>query len=251
MIRMRVAYPLASRQRRLAGHVLTGGIAGVIVEAQVTQVANGELQHFDQLAEACRGFGRRTNAVEMVFDPVTEVARRSRITEEKYRRALHVLLDDRGAHAAAFGDQPHAAVVAGHQRAFGGRHRHVEIALRMLAVDPQRTGDADRHLRHSGEQLDVAAQRRWRQRIVADMVGTAAGPLLQQKVATRLRCGLGVIVIAVARHRHARRRLLAHGLLQSKSSGAHASNTAAASRWRARHHVDSAQPSAPPDPHAS
>jgi hypothetical protein len=52
----------------------------------------------------------------------------------------------------------HAAVVARDQRALGGRERHVEIPFRVLAVDTERSCQADRHLRDAHEVLDVAGQ---------------------------------------------------------------------------------------------
>ena len=73
-------------------------------------------------------------------------------------------------HAAALGEQPHPAVVAGDQRAFGGRQRDEEVALGVLAVDPQRAGEADRDLRDAEEVLDVAGQRRRVERVAADVV---------------------------------------------------------------------------------
>ena len=93
-------------------------------------------------------------------DPVAELAGLQRVVEDEDRGALHVVLDHRRLHAAALGQQPHAAVVAGDQGAFGGRHRDEEVALGVLAVDLQRPGDAERHLRDPGEVLDVAGQRR-------------------------------------------------------------------------------------------
>ena len=42
--------PLAGRQSRLAGHVLAGGVAGGVVEAQVAQRADLILADMDQLA---------------------------------------------------------------------------------------------------------------------------------------------------------------------------------------------------------
>jgi hypothetical protein len=43
----------------------------------------------------------------------------------------------------------HAAVVRGHQRALGGGQRDDELALRVLAVDEERPGEAERHLGHA------------------------------------------------------------------------------------------------------
>jgi hypothetical protein len=59
--------------------------------------------------------------------------------------------------AARAREHHHPALVRAHERAFGRRHRHVERPLRVLAVDEQRSRDAERHLRGADRVLDVAA----------------------------------------------------------------------------------------------
>ena len=105
------------------------------------------------------------------------------VVEDEDRRALHELLDDRGLDAAALAEQPHAAVVAGDQRAFARRHRDVELALGVLAVDAQRPGEADRHLGHAHEVLDVARQHAGIEREAADVLERGAGALLRRSAA--------------------------------------------------------------------
>ena len=62
--------------------------------------------------------------------------------------------------AAAAVDGVEGVLVRGDQRAFGGGERHDEIALRVLAADVHRTGDADRHLGVADEAFDAARQAR-------------------------------------------------------------------------------------------
>ena len=80
--------------------------------------------------------------------------------EQERRGALHVVGDHGGGHAAGFVEQTHAPVVAGDQRAFGGRQRHVELALSVLAVHQQGPGEPDRYLRDPDEVFGVPAQHR-------------------------------------------------------------------------------------------
>ena len=105
-----------------------------------------------------RRLGDLADLVEVLVEPLAERARLARALEQERRRALHAVVHDRRRHAARLVEQLHAAVVGGDQRALGGRHRDVELALRVLAVDQQRAGDADRDLGDAGEVLDVAGQ---------------------------------------------------------------------------------------------
>ena len=100
----------------------------------------------------------------------SECARLAGVVEQEDGRALHRPGDDRRFHPAAFREKPHAAIVAGDQGSLGRRHGHVEFALGMLAVDPQRPGEPDRHLRHADEILDVAAENRGVEGEAADVV---------------------------------------------------------------------------------
>jgi hypothetical protein len=101
--------------------------------------------------------------------------------EHERGRALHRVVQDGGGHAARLAEQAHAAVVARDERALRGRERHVELALRMLAVDEQRAGDPDRDLRHADELLDVARQQRRVERVRRDVVELRARALVQER----------------------------------------------------------------------
>lgn len=71
---------------------------------------------------------------------------RQGVIKDKDRRPLHHIVDHRHFGAAGKVDDLHAAVVAGHQRAFRRRHRYNHVAIHMLAVNGHRPGKADRHL---------------------------------------------------------------------------------------------------------
>ena len=108
-------------------------------------------------AAGLRGrLGHLADLVEVLVEPLAERARPAGALEQERRRALHAVVHDRRPHAAGRVEQLHAAVVGGDQRALGGRHRDVELALGVFAVDEQRAGDAERDLRDAGEVLDVA-----------------------------------------------------------------------------------------------
>ena len=77
----------------------------------------------------------------------------------------------------------HAPVVGGDQRAFGRRERDQELALGVLAVDPERPGEADRDLRHAGEVLDVALGDGRVEAVPGDVVELHAGELLHELLA--------------------------------------------------------------------
>jgi hypothetical protein len=81
--------------------------------------------------------------------------------------------------------QLHASVVAGHQRPLGRRQRHVKLAACVLAVDKQRAGYSDRHLRHADEVLDIPGDRGRVDGVTADMRGTGAGGIAEKFQATR------------------------------------------------------------------
>ena len=63
----------------------------------------------------------------------------------------------------------------------------------MLAVDPQRAGEAERHLRHAGEVLDVAFGGVGVEREVADVLGVGAGVLADEALPL-LDDGVAVVV---------------------------------------------------------
>ena len=96
----------------------------------------------------------------MLGQPFPERSRLAGALEHEGGGALHGVIEDRGLHAADLPEHLHAAVVARHKGALGGRERHVELALRVLPVDQEGPGDADRHLRYAGEVLDVPGENR-------------------------------------------------------------------------------------------
>ena len=124
-------------------------------------------------------------------------ARPARALEQERRRALHAVVHDRRLHAARRVQQLHAAVVGGDERALGGRHRDVELALGVLAVDEQRARDPERDLGDAGEVLDVARQLGGIQRVGADVLERGAGLLAQELAAGR--GGLVGVVVGLAR----------------------------------------------------
>ncbi len=64
-----------------------------------------------------------------------------------------------GPDAAALGEQAHPAAVAGNQGAFGCRKGNIKVAVRVLAMDTQRSGEAEGNLRDAGKVFDIARQR--------------------------------------------------------------------------------------------
>ena len=90
-------------------------------------------------------------------------------------------------------EQAHAAVVAGDQRALGGRQRNIEVSLGVLAVDAQRTGHADRNLRDAGEVLDVARQHARVERELPDVIEACSGLVAQELPAVRRDFGRVVV----------------------------------------------------------
>jgi hypothetical protein len=112
----------------------------------------------EQLADARRRLGRLADLGHVRVDPVAEVARLAGRVEDEHRRALHAVVDDRARHAAGEVEHLDAAVVGGDERALGRRQRDEELALACSPLT-ERPGEADRHLRHAGEVLDVAPRR--------------------------------------------------------------------------------------------
>ena len=135
----------------------------------------------------------------MRVDPRAEFARLEGVLEQENRRALHRPRDHRRLGAAALGDEAHAAIVAGDQRPLGGRHRNVKFALRALAVDAQRPGEPDRHLRRADEILDIARKAFRIERVAADMVEARFGSRLDKGPALGGRFGR-IVVGAVSRN---------------------------------------------------
>ena len=159
MKRMSVLDPFAGGIRRLAGHVLSGGIPCGVVETKIAQRPNRKLLDVAQPADVRRGFRGLSNRVKIFLDPVAELPSLQRVVEHKYRSPLHGIVHHRGLYSAGFRQQPHPAVIAGDKRAFRGRQRNVELALRMFSVDQERTGNTDGNLCDPGEVFDVARKR--------------------------------------------------------------------------------------------
>lgn len=178
-------------------HVLAGGIAGCIVEAQIQKARGGELLDKVELADPGRRFGSRANTVKIVVEPQPELPRLAGIGKDEHRRALHVVVDHTHGDAAGFTSDAHSPVVAGHQRAFGGGHGHIELAHRVLTVDLDRAGDAQRNLAHADEVFDVAAQR-VRIDAKARRVGQCSAGLLSEKRAPAGSRFSRVIIVFIA-----------------------------------------------------
>ena len=88
------------------------------------------------------------------------------------------------------------AVVARHERSLGRGQRDVELALGVLAVDEQRPGETDRHLRDADEVLDVARRAcAGIERVAADVLERGAG-LLAGELPPGLRRLVRVVVLA-------------------------------------------------------
>jgi hypothetical protein len=80
--------PLARRLRRLAGQVLTGRIAGRVVEAGEDDAARCVSLDLDQLPRARRRLGGLLDVVEVLLEPAGEVARLARAREQERRRTM-------------------------------------------------------------------------------------------------------------------------------------------------------------------
>ncbi|OQC19618.1 MAG: hypothetical protein BWX71_02608 [Deltaproteobacteria bacterium ADurb.Bin072] len=119
----------------------------------------------------------------MLVDPQDEVPGLAGRVEHECRGPLHLVLDHRGGHPAAHVDDLHAAVVGCHQRPLTGAQRDEEIALCMLAVYSERTGETHGDLCHAGEVLDVAPGHRRVKGVVLDVVQSNAGILFDEFLA--------------------------------------------------------------------
>ena len=148
--------PLAGDEGGPAGHVLAGGVPRAVIETGEDHIVRVILLYFIQLTHGGGGFRHLLDALEVSRQPQAEVPRLPRTRENEHRRPLHGLARDRGGHAAAFLDHPHAAVVAGQHGAFDRGHGDIEFALGVLAVDQQRAGQANGNLRHPEQVLDIA-----------------------------------------------------------------------------------------------
>ena len=120
------------------------------------------------------GLSLQLDRPQNLSDPAAELSRFGCVGADENRRALHGLLHDGGFYAAAFGKQPHATVVTGHQGSLRGGQRNKKIALREFAVDVNWSGDPDGNLCDTDKVLDVPADRRI-ERVVREDGKTGAG----------------------------------------------------------------------------
>ena len=206
-----VQNPTAGGKGGAPHHVLPGGIAGGVVEAQIDELVGEVGIDVVQLRHARGGLGFFFDGGEVVLHPLDEVAPGARILKDEDRRALHRIGDDGDLHAARQIHQLHAAVVRRDERAFGGGQRHDEVALRVFAVDAQRTGKADRDLRDPGEIFDVPFGRMRIERVLPDMLRLRAGDLLDQRLPL-LDDRFAVVVVGIARNANALRGFFREGV---------------------------------------
>ena len=107
------------------------------------------------------------------------------------------MLDDGGGDAAGFGEEAHAAVVAGGEGALGGGEWDVEVALGVLAEDAERAGEADGYLGDAGKVFDVAGEDGRVDGVVGEVGEGGAGLLLSEGAAGE-GGGFGVVVLFIA-----------------------------------------------------
>ena len=192
--------PGAGRERRLAGHVLAGRVAGRVVEPRVEQLGDRELLDLEQLARRWWSPAPRRRSRSKCSSSQTANAFASRaLVEAEDRRPLHPVVEHRRGDPAGVAAQLHAAAVRRDQRALGRRERDEELPLRVLAVDQQRPGQPDRHLRDAEEVLDVARQRRRVERVRRRRARAARRCCSRTSSCRALIGAGGVVVVAVAR----------------------------------------------------
>src|SRR6185295_5650386 len=83
----------------------------------------------------------------------------------------------------------------GDESPLGGRERDQELADRVLAVDLERAGEADRHLRDAGEVLDVALGHAGIERELVDVLELHPGVLLDEALARLDDLGREVVLL--------------------------------------------------------
>ncbi|MEZ5059900.1 MAG: hypothetical protein R2700_00025 [Solirubrobacterales bacterium] len=143
------------------------------------------------------GLGGRLDLVEVIVHPARERRHLAGAGEAEAGSPLHRVVEDGRLHAADLPQQLHAAVVARDQRPLRGRHRNVELALGVLAVDEQGPRETDRHLCDAEEVLDVAGQDPRVEGVASDVLERRARDLLGEPQARLLR-GARVVVVGVA-----------------------------------------------------
>jgi hypothetical protein len=148
--------PSAGGVCRFAGHVLSSGVSGRVIEAKMPRRPNSVLVNMFEFAGPCRRLRGRLDRGEILVDPNAEFPRLSGIVEDENLAALHLLLDDGGHDASAFRNEADAAIVAGDKRSFGGRERYKEFSFGVLALDAEGSCCADRRLRYANEVLNLS-----------------------------------------------------------------------------------------------
>ena len=138
---------------------------------------------------------RRTSSRWSVH-PVAKLPRLPGGIEDEHRRTLHAVARDGARDPARQVEHLHPAVVGGDERALGGREGDEELALRVLAVHPQRPREPDRDLRHAAEVLDVAPGHLGIERVGRHVVQRDTSGRLDV-AAAGVRHGPGVIVALV------------------------------------------------------
>ncbi len=107
---------------------------------------------------------------------------------------------DTRARPAAGREELHPARVRGHERPFGGRHGHVQLAHVERGVDAQRPRESQRHLHVPDEVLDLAARRGQRHGRAGDVHGVRARDARPERAPRGDRRDR-VVVVGVARDR--------------------------------------------------
>ena len=205
-----------------ARQVLPRGVSGGVVEPEEQVPAGRELLDVVQPAGPGGRFGLALDGAEAGRHPLPERPGLSRAVETEGRCALHPVVHHRGRDPARAVQQLHAPVVAGDQRPFGCRQRHVELSPRVLTLDQQRPRDPDRHLRGADEVLDVPGGQGRVEGVPADVLGMDAGDLADELPA--LRRGSPAVVVLQARDPAAQALGCRHG-------PAPASHRNGANRW--------------------
>jgi hypothetical protein len=193
--------PPACPRRRLTGHVLSRGVPGGVAEPEEDKPAGRELLDVARAASAGCRVRLPLDVTEAGRHPLPERPGLSRAVEAERRRPLHPVVHHGGRDAARGMQQLHAPVVAGDQRPFGRRQRHVELPRRVLAVHQQRPGDPDRQLGGADEVLHVPGNHGRVQRVAADIRRTGTRGRAGEVAA--LRRGFPAVVVRKARDRAA------------------------------------------------
>src|SRR5205823_14473985 len=128
--------------------VLTGGVTSRVVEAQVHQRSDDVLANVGEPSRPGGALRRLSYLLDMLIDPPAELTGLQCIPKREGRGPLHALFHDGCSDPAALGEEPHAAVVAGHEGPLGRGQRYEEVAVGVLAVDANGPCHSNRYLRH-------------------------------------------------------------------------------------------------------